>query len=91
MNFTKDVLSPKGEAIIYTVFTFVLFFTKRVSTGRSSKVLTNFIPKIFVKLEPSRVAELHFSYTLTQNTGCQYKALDCSDNHVQTSLKTSFP
>ena len=81
MNFTKDFLSPKGEAIIYTVYT-VLFFTKRVSTGRSSKVHTNFIAKIFVKLKQSQVAELHFSYTLTQNTGCEYQVLDCSDNLV---------
>ena len=82
MNFTKDFLAPKGEVIIFTVFTFVLFFNKWVSTGRSSKVHTNFIAKIFVKLKQSQVAELHFSYTLTQNTGCEYQVLDCSDNLV---------
>ena len=46
------------------MYTFVLLFTKRVITGRGSKVIT-----ATKKIEAE--SELHYSITLTQNTGCE--------------------
>ena len=50
----KDLFALKR--IFATVFTIVLIFAKRVISGRSSKVITVFITKIFV-LSGSRLNE----------------------------------